>query len=364
MKPSPLHPNCKADERIFSWQGVNTPPASTIDAPLIRILAALASRTSLQDSSGYGSRLHKFHLFCDIFSITEERQLPDLLHSFALWSAADPEILGPQLAADTPLEPITDGPPPLSDDDHNHIQWSLHGLERIQAQKCSRPPRPPITLCMLSVLKGNLNLSSPFDACVWAMASCAFWGMMHFGEVSVTTRSAFNPSCNLKRRDAHLDYDMHNKRYVRLDLPAAKTAKPGQIQSVFLTEQSDLCPIEALISLSLVVPAGPNEPLFSWRDIHGDICPMVKIRTIDRINSILNSHGWGNSFRHSFRIGGASYYLAQKVDPEIVRLAGRWKSLAYEAYIRAFEQIASAHLSNLPSPPSELSLHRRTDGLG
>ncbi|KAF8584238.1 hypothetical protein K439DRAFT_1616850 [Ramaria rubella] len=217
----------------------------------------------------------------------EEWRLPasfNLLHSFSLWSAADPEILGPQLAADTPLELIAVSvtrkylsaicawhlaqgwPPLLSDDDHNHIQWSLRGLERIQAQKCSRPPHPPITLHMLSVLKGNLNLSSPFDTCVWAMASCAFWGMMHFGEALVTTRSAFNPSRNLKRRDAHLDYDMHNKRYVRLDLPAAKTAKPGQIQSVFLTEQSDLCPIEALISLSLVVPASPNEPLFSWRE--------------------------------------------------------------------------------------------------
>ncbi|KAF8576008.1 hypothetical protein K439DRAFT_1292150, partial [Ramaria rubella] len=53
---------------------------------------------------------------------------------------------------------------------------------------------------------------------------------------------------------------------------------------------------------------------------------------IDKINSILSSNGWGNSFRHSFRIGGASFFLAQKVDPEIVRLAGHWKSLAYEAY--------------------------------
>ncbi|KAF8573543.1 hypothetical protein K439DRAFT_1556198, partial [Ramaria rubella] len=301
---------------------------------LIRILAALASRTSLQDSSGYGSRLRKFHLFCDIFSIPEEQRLPasfDLLHSFALCLRnMKIPFSNSRLASSARMAPL------LSDDNHNRIQWLLRGPERIQAQKCSRPP---ITLRMLSVLKGNLNLSSPFDACVWAMASCAFWGMMCFGEVSVTTWSAFNPSRNLKRRDAHLDYNMHNKRYMRLDLPAAKTAKPGQIQSVFLTEQSDLCPIEALISLSLVVPAGPNEPLFSWRDIHRDIHPMVKICAIDRINSILNSHGWGNSFRHSFRIGGASYYLAQKVDPEIVRLAGRWKSLAYEAYIRAFEQI-------------------------
>ncbi|KAG1879817.1 hypothetical protein F4604DRAFT_1579058, partial [Suillus subluteus] len=48
---------------------------------------------------------------------------------------------------------------------------------------------------------------------------------------------------------------------------------------------------------------------------------------------------------HSFWIGGASFYLAKKVNPEIMRLAGRWCSLAYETYIQAFEQVASQHLS-------------------
>jgi hypothetical protein len=27
-----------------------------------------------------------------------------------------------------------------------------------------------------------LNLSEPFDACIWAMAACAFFGMMRFDE--------------------------------------------------------------------------------------------------------------------------------------------------------------------------------------
>ena len=40
---------------------------------------------------------------------------------------------------------------------------------------------------------------------------------------------------------------------------------------------------------------------------------------------------------------------AQKVNPEIVRIAGRWRSLAYEVYIRAFEQVASRHLGGLLS---------------
>ncbi|KAG1786643.1 hypothetical protein EV424DRAFT_1340410, partial [Suillus variegatus] len=79
----------------------------------------------------------------------------------------------------------------------------------------------------------------------------------------------------------------------------------------------------------------------------GNIHPMVKQCVLERINCIVAAWGWGTTFGHSFCIGGASFYLVQKVDPKIVRLAGRWQSLAYEMYIRTFEQIASQHLSVL-----------------
>ena len=74
---------------------------------------------------------------------------------------------------------------------------------------------------------------------------------------------------------------------------------------------------------------------------------MVKARAMERVNSILSAGDWGTTFGHSFHIGGASFYLSQKVSPEIVMIAGQWKSLAYETYIRAFEQVALRHLSNL-----------------
>jgi hypothetical protein len=118
------------------------------------------------------------------------------------------------------------------------------------------------------------------------------------------------------------------------------------MQSVFLNEQGDLCPLLALHNLASVVPALASDPLFSWCDSKGDIRPMAKIRALERINSILMAWGWGTTFSHSFRIGGASFYLTKKINPEIIRIAGRWKSLAYETYIRAFEQISSQHMAN------------------
>ncbi|KIJ42635.1 hypothetical protein M422DRAFT_170917 [Sphaerobolus stellatus SS14] len=205
------------------------------------------------------------------------------------------------------------------------------------------PPRLPITIRMLLALRLSLKVERPFDACIWAIALSAFWGMMRFGEVSVKTVKSFDGKLHLKRSDIFLGRDLDGKPYARLDLPSAKTAKPGRTQSVFITEQSNICRLAALRNLFNVVPARATDPLFSWTDDKGNIQPMVKQTAIKFINDILTGWGWGTSFGHSFRIGGASYFLAQKVDPEIIRIAGR----SYKTYIRAFELTASRHMGNL-----------------
>ena len=169
---------------------------------------------------------------------------------------------------------------------------------------------------------------------------------MHFGKVSISSHTAFDKTKHLKRCDVFFSLDLDGKHYAWLDLPSTKTAKPGEIQSVFLVPQSDLCLLKALQNLTWVVPAGPDNPLFPWRDNHSDIWPMVKATALAHINTILKTHSWGTAFSHSFCIGGALFYLVQKIDSEIIHLARHWRSLAYEAYIRSFEQIVSQHLGD------------------
>jgi hypothetical protein len=300
LNPSPFCPHCCADQRLYLWQGPNTPPSATIVHPVIEHLASLATRASLRDAGSYGAGLRKFHLFCDIFSIPEADHLPatfELLHSFALWAVSDPSessissVL--QVSSSIPYEPISVSvvrkylaaihawhiaqgwPPPLSDDHHARINWSLQGLDNLVSSR-RKPLCPPITLDMLHAIKATLELSDPFNACIWAMASCAFFGMMRFGEVSVESRAAFNPTMHLTRKDVYLGCDLSGKSYARLDLPSAKTAKPGKIQSMFLVTKGSLCPIAALHNLASAVPALPDDPLFLWRDSAGKIQPMVK----------------------------------------------------------------------------------------
>jgi len=370
LHDSPLRPHCLAKERIHQWRGVNVAPPSTIDNPIIRTLAQVASRASLSDQTSYGSGLKKFHVFCDIFNVPEENRLPatfEVLHSFALWAASDPEVIDEDLWRLADFEPVSvqtvrkylagirawhiaqGWPPPLRDDDHKRIDYSLRGLAKLSAGKRSRPIRPPVTLSMLAVLKESLRLDSSFDACVWAMAACAFWGMMRLGEATVKSRKDFSPLSYPTRGCVVQGHDNKGTPYARIDLPKTKTAKPGEKQSIWLTQQGELCPMAALHNMAQVTQAGSEDPLFSWQDSKGEIRPLVKKTAMERVNEILERRGWNSTFGHSFRIGGASYFLAQKVDPEVVRIAGRWRSLAYEAYIRGFEQVVSRHLAHIDS---------------
>ena len=368
LQVAPLRPPCRAKDRIHQWRGVNTPHPSTINNPLIRVLEQIASRASLSDQTSYGSGIKKFHTFCDIFHIPEEDRLPasfNVLHSFALWAASDPDVIDERLWTLGDFEPVSvqtvkkylagvrawhiaqGWPPPLNENDHQRIEFSLRGLAKLSAGKRSRPIRPPVTLGILTLLKRSLQLDSSFDASVWAMAACAFWGMMRLGEATVGSRKDFNPLSYPTRGCVVQGHDLKGAPYARIDLPKAKTAKPGEKQSIWLTQQGELCPMAALHNMARVTEAGPDDPLFSWRDTKGEIRPLVKKAAMERINEILEHKGWTSTFGHSFRIGGASYYLAQKVEPEVVRIAGRWRSLAYETYIRGFEQVVSRHLANV-----------------
>jgi len=134
-------------------------------------------------------------------------------------------------------------PSPLSGDQRERINWSLRGMAKLQAGRHRKPLQPPVTT---SMIKNALDIDSPFNVCVWAISTCVFWGMMRLGEATVKSHGDFHPSKCLTLRNAVQAADQYGHRYVRLDLPAAKTAKPGASQSIWLVPQGKLCAMKAL----------------------------------------------------------------------------------------------------------------------
>ena len=92
--------------------------------------------------------------------------------------------------------------------------------------------------------------------------------------------------------------------------------------------------------------APPDAHLFSWTDSAGIVRPLTRDASLGCLDRILGRLGFGTAFGHSARIGGASHYLAQGISPELVRIAGRWKSLAYELYVRSFELVVARQFAD------------------
>ena len=99
----------------------------------------------------------------------------EVLHSFAVWVASDPEILGGDLWKLGESELVSvwtvgkylatihawhplQGWPPLDSCDHQRIKFSLRGLAKLSAEKRSCPIHPPVTVSMLTILKAALWL--------------------------------------------------------------------------------------------------------------------------------------------------------------------------------------------------------------
>ena len=164
----------------------------------------------------------------------------------------------------------------------------IHSMSNIQAGSQKKPLHPPITIAQLRALQLTLSLSKPFNACLWAMATCVFWGLMRFGKVLVPSRNAFSPSKHLTRGGVWAGFDDDSKCYYQLDLPSAKIATAGEIQHIFLIKQPGLCPMKALKNMVSVVPAKMDNLLFTWRDNKGKLCLMMKSAAINCINAILS----------------------------------------------------------------------------
>ncbi|KAL7410158.1 hypothetical protein BDY24DRAFT_355220 [Mrakia frigida] len=343
LLPSIYRPDCAANDRVRLWFGPNPPPSSFLTRdPLFAYLRELGANNSLAVQTNYGSALRKYHLFCDLFSVEEHRRLPS---SFAILQSSSLRTIG-TIGTDTVLKylsavstwHVVQGfPRPLLPQQLEEVKFTLKGLARIMPTR-KRPPRPPMTINNLRAIKLQLDLTSQFDSAVWAILLCGFFGMMRLGELTTKKKDSFVEEEGLRRRDYEIGRDREGTGYGILRLRRAKTlAVGGGTQDVFITQQEDLCPMQAVNHLQqLVGGVDVDVPLFSWSK-DGVVRPVTRSSFLKRVNGILIAAGINITFGHSLRIGGATFYLSEGRPVELVRIAGRWKSLAFELYIRAFE---------------------------
>ncbi|KAF7368678.1 hypothetical protein MVEN_00192100 [Mycena venus] len=330
-----FHPHVLAQDRLRLWSSPFSRdhdaefrkhlPQDAVDKTYAALFGALAPDTQ----ENYTAGLLRFHQFCDKFEISERAQMPA---SHFLLAAFIAQYVG------TPGTTLT--APPWEGED----RWVE--LARRTANKegtaFRREQRGPVTIEHMIALHASLDLSKPFNAAIWALATAAFWGCRRLGELTVPSLDKFDPKYHVTRGMRRRRISPQTARPRPLPFPSLGLNRHATAAaSLTLTDRDDdLCPEKALQNHLVVNKGVPlDAPLFAFTSNEGNWSPMTKDWFMRRCTGIWKAANLLLVLRHSFRIGGSTELLLAGVPCEVVAALGGWTSLAFLLYWRKIEHI-------------------------
>lgn len=209
------------------------------------------------------------------------------------------------------------------------VTKAIEGYKRTRNR--TKDVRTPISLPILDNLIANSNsiCSSTFEAKLFSAAfSLAFFALLRVSEFTKgPTTSLEDTKKQIQIHDVEL---AHNK--IKLKIQWSKTDQKGKAVNIIIqANQKPYCPYTNLQRYLNIRPISDNTDLF----IHFNHSSLTRYQFNSVLQKAIKFLGITGHYRtHSFRIGGATE-LAKTGMPEkdIMRL-GRWKSHAYERYIR------------------------------
>jgi len=166
---------------------------------------------------------------------------------------------------------------------------------------------------------------------LWAACCTAFFGFLRVGEMTVPNVEEYDNTVHLSVGDVALD-SRSNPTIVWLLIKQSKTDpfRMGAKLCLGRTE-SAICPVKAILPY-LAVRGGTPGPLF----IFEDGTPLTRDSFKTLLSTTLRVAGLDDAHynTHSFRIGAATSAKMAGISDIHIQLLGRWKSSAYQGYIR------------------------------
>lgn len=226
---------------------------------------------------------------------------------------------------------------------HNmaRLEQVLKGIKAVQSRGPRKTERLPITPNHLSKLREVWSHGgNKFEGqMLWAAASLCFFGFMRSGEITIPSASSYDEGAHLSFKDVAVDC-VQAPRILRVHLKASKTDpfRVGVHIYVGRTENS-LCPVTAV--LHYMVARGPGAGPF-FRFENGN--PLTRTKFVEKVKEALSQAGVDcRAYSgHSFRSGAATTAARQGIGDATIKMLGRWKSSAYQVYIKTpRQQLAS-----------------------
>lgn len=224
------------------------------------------------------------------------------------------------------------------------LEKVLRGVERATPSSSIRVQRPPITIDMLRILHSELDHTNSLDAAIMAAASLAFYSQLRLGELlpQVEDLKSFDPRLHPVVANIGAAHSAAGSR--SLHLPWSKTKRSRGEDVVVARQQGRTDPVGALKHHIRTSKLSSSSPIASYTDSKGRLVGLTKRKFLRRCNEIWHRNGFQRFTGHSFRIGGTTYYLLAGVNPDVVKVFGRWASNTFLKYWRALDSLASMHI--------------------
>ncbi len=245
------------------------------------------------------------------------------------------------------------------------LEQVTKGIKLVQARatSLSRSPKMPVTPSLLRRLKQVWQGEGNQADCgmLWAACTMCFFGFFRSGEITVPSAGSFCPKTHLTFEDVTVD-SRQAPTLLRIRLKTSKTDFFRVGVDVFIGKtDNELCPVAAVLAFMVSRGNGPG-PFFRFQD--GS--PLTRPRLVAEVKRTLEKAGMDSRAYsgHSFRSGAAA---RQGVEDSTIKMLGRWRSSAYQLYVRTLrEQLAafSKELAGGSAGPSQTVSRRQIAASG
>ena len=221
---------------------------------------------------------------------------------------------------------------------HNHrLKLVLRGATRAHCllnHTTVRHIRHPITSKILAPLLGQLKHSKSYNKHDKRMLSAAFtlafYGFLRVSEFTSPSHKRFDPRIHPITTDISW-----SKSHFHYRLKKSKTDQLHKGQTIYLPRsRGPTCPYAAMkMYLKHSRATSRPSPLF----VFSDGTPLNRGSCLKHLRYLLKTMGYNPRHynTHSFRIGAATSAAQAGLSSHDIKLLGRWRSTAYQRYIRS-----------------------------
>ena len=213
------------------------------------------------------------------------------------------------------------------------VEMILRGIKKEQSEGQSPRIRLPITIEIMykiqQLLQGQSN--DYYNSMIWAACCIAFFGFLRCSEFTTHSQQEYDPHVHLQYKDVAVDC-RNNPNMVRVQIKQLKTDPFWQGVTLSLGKTGcTVCPVTGILPYLTARGSHPG-PLFITKN--GTY--MTRQAFQSSVSALLTRIGLPQKHfnTHSFRIGAAISAKAAHISDVHIQTLGRWRSSAYQAYIK------------------------------